>query len=220
MTTDNKTTWLPTTTAWVPTTALIDFMSRHRPDEVEILRQQYQQKLLQPAQPPLAAEREKIAYKRSVVTKSLDNFDERREVALSWLRRRIDRANIIQLVGNIVTAISGAGVISAVVLQSYAAAVVTAIIGFLSSCLMLISQHLQAPLGKKLSESLDDLVKLGSQIVRLRGQLAREDSESQVLDVEQKAVEVTASITEVEAVIGRDRLEQWRTKLKHLKLKH
>lgn len=92
MTTDNKTTWLPTTTAWVPTTALIDFMSRHRPDEVEILRQQYQQKLLQPAQPPLAAEREKIAYKRSVVTKSLDNFDERREVALSWLRRRIDRA--------------------------------------------------------------------------------------------------------------------------------
>lgn len=118
------------------------------------------------------------------------------------------------------TAISGAGVISAVVLQSYAAAVVTAIIGFLSSCLMLISQYLQAPLGKKLSESLDDLVKLGSQIVRLRGQLAREDSESQVLDVEQKAVEVTASITEVEAVIGRDRLEQWRTKLKHLKLKH
>ena len=94
------------------------------------------------------------------------------------LKRRMRRAANVRLGGNLVAALSGVGLIGALVAEAQLAAIATATVSLTSTTVSLVSQHLDAPVygkGSGTRELFGQLVIMTRNIVELEQMLAIRD---------------------------------------------
>jgi hypothetical protein len=190
--------------------ALIDVLNLYRPDQLDELRRRHpdQIDLLAPGQ-MLGEVSVRATAAAELAVLSLKAIKDRIKVNLKWLRRRLKQAMRIRLMSNIVSAVTSAGLISSVLLQSKWAAITTALINLISSISLIISQYLESPFLGKQSNSqdlFDQLVQAAVDIEELEFKLTigikNQASEEELLELAQKANSVVASVRRVEVTIG------------------
>lgn len=154
---------------------------------------------------PAAEETEFSKEARRSAKEALQQADKELDDVILWLSARIARANKMQLLGNLVSTVSGAGVVYAVFLESYAAAVVTALIAFLSSGCTLLGQYWLAPLYKE-GDSMGQLYNRAISSKAELGQLAYElnaaRGDAQVHEVAEKVHRVCNAVTNLNATVA------------------
>ncbi|MEG4535229.1 hypothetical protein [Microcoleus sp. D2_18a_D3] len=190
--------------------ALVDALNRYQPEQLDKLRQQYpeQSELLALGQLMGEVNPDTILVAKLAIM-TLRAIKTPGRNILNRLRRRLRRARKIRLMGNIVTAISSAGLISAVLVESKGAAIASALINLVSSVSLLISQHLESSsLGNQngLQELFDQLVEAVVDIEDLESKLTvalkTQDNEDELLRLAQEANALVAQVRKVELIIG------------------
>lgn len=191
-----------TTTSWWPTTTT-STIAGSLGDIEKLLKSRIQPGVTAPI--PESKQKEGLAEELASAKKKLQEADKRLEDLIRWLRARIARANVMQLVGNLVSTLSGAGVVSAVFLQSYTAAVVTAVITFLSSILTLIGKQWLDPTYKG-GESMGDLfakaVGIKTELVWLMYKLDAARGDVQVRELTERIHKVLDALTYLSTTTG------------------
>jgi len=190
--------------------ALVNALNRYQPEQLDKLRQKYpeQSELLALGQLMGEVNPDTILVaKLAIMTLKAIKTPARK--ILNRLRGRLRRARKIRLMGNIVTAISSAGLISAVLVESKGAALASALINLVSSVSLLISQHLESSsLGNQngLQELFDQLVEAVVDIEdfesKLTVALKIQDNEDELLRLAQEANALVAQVRKVELIIG------------------
>jgi hypothetical protein len=190
--------------------ALVDALNRYQPDQLDKLRQQYPEQSELLAQGQLMGEVNPepiLVAKLAIMTLKAIKTPARN--ILNRLRKRLKRARKIRLIGNIVTAISSAGLISAVLVDSKGAAIASALINLVSSISLLISQHLESSsFGNQngLHELFDQLVETVVDMEDLESKLTValkiQDDEDELLRLAQESNALVAQVRKVQLIIG------------------
>jgi hypothetical protein len=190
--------------------ALVDALNRYQPEQLDKLRQQYpeQSELLALGQLMGEVNPDTILVAKLAIM-TLKAIKTPARSILNLLRRRLKQARKIRLMGNIVTAISSAGLISAVLVDSKGAALASALINLASSVSQLISQHLESSSfgnQKGIQELFDQLVETVVDIEELESKLAValkiQDNPEELLRLAQESNALVAQVRKVELTTG------------------
>jgi hypothetical protein len=190
--------------------ALVNALNRYQPEQLDKLRQQYpeQSELLALGQLMGEVNPDTILVAKLAIM-TLKAIKPPARSILNLLRRRLKQARKIRLMGNIVTAISSAGLISAVLVDSKGAALASALINLVSSVSQLISQHLESSSfgnQKGLQELFEQLVETVVDIEELESKLAValkiQDNPEELLRLAQESNALVAQVRKVELTTG------------------
>jgi hypothetical protein len=190
--------------------ALVNALNRYQPEQLDKLRQQYpeQSELLALGQLMGEVNPDTILVAKLAIM-TLKAIKPPARSILNLLRRRLKQARKIRLMGNIVTAISSAGLISAVLVDSKGAALASALINLVSSVSQLISQHLESSSfgnQKGIQELFDQLVETVVDIEELESKLAValkiQDNPEELLRLAQESNALVAQVRKVELTTG------------------
>ena len=190
--------------------ALVNALNRYQPEQLDKLRQQYpeQSELLALGQLMGEVTPDTILVAKLAIM-TLKAIKTPARSILNLLRRRLKQARKIRLMGNIVSAISSAGLISAVLVDSKGAALASALINLVSSVSQLISQHLESSSfgnQKGIQELFDQLVETVVDIEELESKLAValkiQDNPEELLRLAQESNALVAQVRKVELTTG------------------
>ena len=190
--------------------ALVNALNRYQPEQLDKLRQQYpeQSELLALGQLMGEVNPDTILVAKLAIM-TLKAIKTPARSILNLLRRRLKQARKIRLMGNIVSAISSAGLISAVLVDSKGAALASALINLGSSVSQLISQHLESSSfgnQKGIQELFDQLVETVVDIEELESKLAValkiQDNQEELLRLAQESNALVAQVRKVELTTG------------------
>jgi hypothetical protein len=190
--------------------ALVNALNRYQPEQLDKLRQQYpeQSELLALGQLMGEVNPDTILVAKLAIM-TLKAIKPPARSILNLLRRRLKQARKIRLIGNIVSAISSAGLISAVLVDSKGAALASALINLVSSVSQLISQHLESSSfgnQKGIQELFDQLVETVVDIEELESKLAValkiQDNQEELLRLAQESNALVAQVRKVELTTG------------------
>ena len=190
--------------------ALVNALNRYQPEQLDKLRQQYpeQSELLALGQLMGEVTPDTILVAKLAIM-TLKAIKTPARSILNLLRRRLKQARKIRLMGNIVSAIRSAGLISAVLVDSKGAALASALINLVSSVSQLISQHLESSSfgnQKGIQELFDQLVETVVDIEELESKLAValkiQDNPEELLRLAQESNALVAQVRKVELTTG------------------
>jgi len=139
----------------------------------------------------------------SVSNKSVKN-------TISKLKKKLDRARLIKLIGNIIGATSSAGLITAVLTNSTYIAVITASINFTASISILISNYIEKSIYGNKKDINDYLIylmgcslKSEELFLELNILLNTNTDEKKIISLVKKANQIVSEIKNAEVLIGK-----------------
>lgn len=125
------------------------------------------------------------------------------------LQKKIDRHRAVRLTGNIVAALTGAGLISAILIGETEVAIITAIVNFISILSVLISDFIESSLygeKKDINQYIQYLIKSVVDADRYKAEiellLAKDSSEGEIITLVKKANLVAAELRAAEMYVG------------------
>ncbi|AKG23014.1 hypothetical protein [Calothrix sp. 336/3] len=186
--------------------ALIEVLYLYQPEKLKTWHQEHPQEFAKEVQ--TVGETDAIAVAELAII-ALSTTKTRIDICLTWLRRRLKSSMKLRLIGNLVSAVTSVGLISAVLMESRNAAIATAVINFISSVSLVISQYLESPLFAKNNnpqELFDQLIQSVSEAENLQFKLTvaikMGATNAELLELSEKANNLVASVRKIEAIIG------------------
>ena len=192
--------------------ALVNTLNLYRPDQLDALRQRYpdHSELLTPGK--WLGESNNTGNTGVVVAElaiyTLQAITEDANNGLRSLHRRLRRAAKIRLMSKIVSALTSAGLISAVLVESKGVAIATASINCVSSVSLLISEYLESSFSGRQNrrQDLNQLIKAVVDIEMLEFKLTigiqTKANDEKLLKLAQEANAVVALVRGILSSIG------------------
>ena len=191
------------------TSALVGLLSDHSPDDLSELRACYPDfaQLLQPGTTlgTLDADTRVLV---ELALRSLRVVQARAQPNLERLRTRLARAKMLRLLGGVVSTLTGAGLIAALVADAQLLAKLAAVVNFAVTLFALVASHLETPVyggPGSLLESYETLAaadaRAGLLAAELEACLHTKPRRAQVLDLVRRANELAADLYLAEKVL-------------------
>ncbi|MCL1471625.1 hypothetical protein [Argonema antarcticum] len=190
--------------------ALVNTLNLYRPDQLDALRQRYpdQSESLTPGKKLGESNNTGVAVAELAIY-TLQAITEDANNGLRSLHLRLKRAAKIRLMSNIVGAVTSAGLISAVLVESKGVAIATALINLVSSVSLLISEYLESPSSGEQNrrQDLNQLIKAVVDIEMLEFKLTigiqTKANDEELLKLAQEANAVVALVRGILMNIGK-----------------
>ena len=195
------------------TNALVDTVSLYRPGQLDTLRIKYpdQHELLARGQ-VLGKAKSNSAAMVELAIYALEIARERIDFNLLYLRKRLRFAKKLRLITNVVSALSSAGLLGAVLGDKSSFIIVTALINFFSTVGLLIAQYLESPLFSEDSSPqklFDQLVHIIPKVTdvefKLKVSIESKATNAETESLVQQANALVASVRSIEAFIGTEK---------------